>query len=146
MKEPKPCLHRVVYYESDQMGVVHHSNYIRWFEEARDDLVRSRGIDYREIEARGVLMPVRSIACDYRSAAKYGDVAAIYAFPRFFNGVRLRYEYEVRGEDGVLIATGMSEHCFIDAATRKPLNLKRRLPEISEALSRLVEDINGGNE
>ena len=144
MKEPKPCLHRVVYYESDQMGVVHHSNYIRWFEEARDDLVRSRGIDYREIEARGVLMPVRSIACDYRSAAKYGDVAAIYAFPRFFNGVRLRYEYEVRGEDGVLIATGMSEHCFIDAETRKPLVLKKFMPEYAGILKALAGQEAGG--
>ena len=139
-----PCEHRVAYYETDQMGIVHHSNYIRWFEEARDELVRGYGIDYRQIEAEGVFMPVVSVSCAYKRAAKYGDRVSIYAYPRFFNGVRLSYEYEVRGEDGVLIVTGRSEHCFIDALTRKPLNLRRRMPEYCEALSRLAEQNSGG--
>ena len=142
----KPCVHRVAYYESDQMGIVHHSNYIRWFEEARDEAVRSYGIDYRQIEAHGVLMPVVHISCDYKRAAKYGDLVSVYALPRFFNGIRLRYAYEVRGEDGSLIVTGSSEHCFIDALTRKPLNLKKRMPEYCETLSRLAEQVNGGKE
>ena len=77
----KPCLHRVAYYETDQMGIVHHSNYIRWFEEARDEVVREYGIDYRQIEARGVLMPVVNVSCDYKSAAKYADQVSIYALP-----------------------------------------------------------------
>ena len=141
-----PCLHRVAYSETDQMGIVHHSNYIRWFEEARDEVVRACGIDYRQIEAQGVLMPVVNVACDYRSAAKYGDRVSILAYPRYFNGIRLRYEYEVRGEDGSLIVTGKSEHCFIDALTRKPLNLRKRMPQYCETLSRLVEKVNGGQE
>ena len=141
-----PCLHRVAYYETDQMGIVHHSNYIRWFEEARDELVREYGIDYRLIEAQGVLMPVVNVSCDYKNAAKYGDQVRIYAFPRYFNGIRLRYEYEVRGENDTLIAAGRSEHCFIDAVTRKPVNLKKRMPEYCETLSRLVEQVNGGKE
>ncbi len=142
----KPCAHRVSYYETDQMGIVHHSNYIRWFEEARDELVREYGIDYRQIEAQGILMPVVSVACDYKSAVKYGDKVSILALPRYFNGVRLRYEYEVRGEDGAIAVTGKSEHCFIDALTRKPLNLKKRMLQYCEALSRLVESVNGGQE
>ena len=141
-----PFIHRVAYYETDQMGIVHHSNYIRWFEEARDEVVRAYGIDYRQIEAQGVLMPVVNVACDYKSAAKYGDKVSVYALPRYFNGIRLRYEYEVRGEDGSLIVTGRSEHCFIDAQSRKPLNLKKRMPQYCEALSRLVEKVNGGQE
>ena len=141
-----PCTHRVAYYETDQMGIVHHSNYIRWFEEARDEVVREYGIDYRQIEALGILMPVVNVACDYKSAAKYGDKVSVYALPRYFNGIRLRYEYEVRGEDGSLIVTGRSEHCFIDAQSRKPLNLKKRMPQYCEALSRLVEKVNGGQE
>ena len=141
-----PFIHRVAYYETDQMGIVHHSNYIRWFEEARDEVVREYGIDYRQIEAQGVLMPVVNVACDYKSAAKYGDKVSVYALPRYFNGIRLRYEYEVRGEDGSLIVTGRSEHCFIDAQSRKPLNLKKRMPQYCEILSRLVEKVNGGQE
>ena len=141
-----PFIHRVAYYETDQMGIVHHSNYIRWFEEARDEVVREYGIDYRQIEAQGILMPVVNVACDYKSAAKYGDKVSIYALPRYFNGIRLRYEYEVRGENGSLIVTGRSEHCFIDAQSRKPLNLKKRMPQYCEILSRLVEKVNGGQE
>ena len=141
-----PWEHRVAYYETDQMGIVHHSNYIRWFEEARDALVRDSGVDYRQVEALGIFMPVVSVACDYRSAAKYGDRVRVRAIPRYFNGVRLRYDYEVLGEDGALIVTGRSEHCFVDAVKRKPLNLKRRMPEYAEALSRLVRELNGGAE
>ncbi len=135
---PAPWEHRVAYYETDQMGIVHHSNYIRWFEEARDEVVRSYGIDYRQIEARGILMPVVHVDCDYKSAAKYGDRVLVCAFPRYFNGIRLRYDYEVRSEDGSLVVTGSSEHCFIDALTRKPLNLRKRMPEYCAALSRLL--------
>ena len=142
----KPCTHRVAYYETDQMGIVHHSNYIRWFEEARDEVVRDFGIDYRQIEAQGIFMPVVSVACDEKSAAKYGDQVSIFAFPRFFNGIRLRYEYEVRGENRALFAAGKIEHCLIDAVTRKPLNLKKRMPEYCEILSRLVEQVSGGKE
>ena len=141
-----PFIHRVAYYETDQMGIVHHSNYIRWFEEARDEVVREYGIDYRQIEALGILMPVVNVACDYKSAAKYGDKVSVYALPRYFNGIRLRYEYEVRGEDDSLIVMGRSEHCFIDAQSRKPLNLKKRMPQYCEILSRLVEKVNGGQE
>ena len=143
---PAPCEHRVAYYETDQMGIVHHSNYIRWFEEARDEAVRSCGIDYRQIEAQGILMPVVHVECDYKSAAKYGDLVRIHAIPRYFNGIRLRYDYEVRGEDGSLIVTGSSEHCFIDALNRKPLNLRKRMPAYCAALSRLLEERNGGKE
>ena len=137
--ESAPCRHRVFYYETDQMGVVHHSNYIRWFEEAREDMMRRHGIDYAQIEAQGVMMPVKRIECDYKSGAQYGDTVDIFAIPRYFNGVRLRFTYEVRAGDGSLLVTGQSEHCFIDAVTRKPLNLKKRMPDCCEALSRLVE-------
>ena len=147
MEEFTPYEHRVAYYETDQMGVVHHSNYIRWFEEARDDFVRRNGIDYRLVEAEGVLLPVKSVSCDYRSAAGYGDLVEIAVRPVYFNGVRLRCEYEVRRkEDGALIVTGRSEHCYIDAATRRPLNLRKRMPEYCRVLSRLVEGSDSGRE
>ncbi len=139
MKDFAPYKRRVFYYETDQMGVVHHSNYIRWFEEAREDMMRRSGIDYGEIEARGVMMPVKHVDCDYKSGAKYGESVEIFAFPRYFNGVRLRFAYEIRAADGTLLVTGQSEHCFIDALSRKPLNLKKRMPECCEILSRLTE-------
>ena len=140
----KSYLHRVVYYETDQMGIVHHSNYIRWFEEARDAYVRDRGVDYGQIEARGILMPVTDLRCDYKSAAKYWDLAATTVRVLSFNGVRLRYAYEIRNaETGALIVTGETGHCFIDAKSRKPLNLKKYMPEYGELLSRMVDEEDG---
>lgn len=111
MREYQPYLRRVAYYETDQMSIVHHSNYIRWFEEARDDFVRQYGIDYRMIEAKGILMPVIGVQCDYKRAATYGELVAVHACPTFFNGARLRYRYEARDADsGAVLVTGSSEH------------------------------------
>lgn len=53
--------HRTQYYETDQMGIIHHSNYIRWFEEARTDLMRQMGIGYDEMEGQGIISPVLSV-------------------------------------------------------------------------------------
>ena len=140
MREISPYVRRVAYYETDQMGIVHHANYIRWFEEARDSYVRAYGIDYAQVEAQGILMPVISVNCDYKTPAKYNELVEIYVHLRFFNGVRLRYAYEIISRDtGALVARGGSEHCFIDAASRAPLNLRRRMPEYSAALLRLLE-------
>ena len=141
----KEYFHRVVYYETDQMGIVHHSNYIRWFEEARDEFVRDHGIDYRKIEENGILMPVTDLKCEYKSAAKYWDLAAITVRVLSYNGVRLRYGYEVRdAETGALVVTGETGHCFIDAETRKPLVLKKFMPEYAGILKALAGQEDGG--
>ena len=139
MTEKTAYIRRVAYYETDQMGIVHHANYIRWFEEARDAYVRDRGLDYCQVEAEGILMPVTAVTCDYHAPAKYNEVVEVAVHLRFFNGVRLRYEYEVRSRDtGALLVTGSSGHCFIDARSRAPLNLKRRMPAYSAALLELA--------
>ena len=59
--------HRAQYYETDQMGIIHHSNYIRWFEEARVTLMEQLGLGYDVTEEKGILSPVLSIECDYKS-------------------------------------------------------------------------------
>ena len=136
--------HKVHYYETDQMGIVHHSNYIRWFEEARDDLTFRNGIDYREIEARGYMLAVVSVECRYRSPAKYGETVEIVTRLKSFNGARVVYEYEARREDGSVCVTGHSEHCFISAQSRAPVNLRRMLPEYAQQMMKLAETKNGG--
>ena len=59
--------HRVQYYETDQMGIVHHSNYIRWFEEARLDFMEKIGCSYAAVEASGIMIPVLSASCQYKT-------------------------------------------------------------------------------
>lgn len=141
-----PYCRKVYYYETDQMAIVHHSNYIRWMEEARTDYMRKNGVDYRDVEAHGIIMPVLGVSCRYRVSARYDDPIAIRTSLSYYNGVRARYRYEIRhGETGVLLAEGESEHCFLDAESRVPLKLKKTHPEYSWQLETLLAEEAGGN-
>lgn len=123
--EQKPYIRRAFYYETDQMGVVHHTNYIRWFEEARIDLLRQYGIEYRDMERRGIIIPVVDVSCSYLLSARFDDIMEIHLTMTKYTGVRMCFQYEVRFQsDGRLAARGTSTHCFVDSAG-KPLALKR---------------------
>ena len=140
-----PYCRKVYYYETDQMSIVHHSNYIRWMEEARTDYMRKNGVDYHDVEAHGIIMPVLGVSCRYRVSARYDDPIAIRTALCYYNGVRARYRYEIRhGETGVLLAEGESEHCFLDAESRVPLKLKKTHPDYSRHLETLLAEEAGG--
>ena len=136
---------RVRYYETDRMGIVHHSNYIRWFEEARMDYVRRAGIDYADIEKQGVLMVVTGVDCEYRSPLRYGDTVEIETRLSSWNGVRCAFSYRVfrQGEEGPA-AAGNSRHGFLDERTRLPVNIRKKLPDLSALFGRLASE-DGGN-
>ena len=70
----RPYSRRVYYYETDKMGIVHHSNYIRWFEEARVDLIEQAGLPFETVEAQGLMTPVLSAESTYKLPFKFGDV------------------------------------------------------------------------
>ena len=141
MNKDYPYHRRVNYYETDQMGIVHHSNYIRWFEEARTDYMEKRGVCYAEIEKQGVLMPVVSVRCDYKNPARFADDIEIYTALIKFNGARVIFRYEVySAAEKKLLVTGESEHCFIDTQSRKPLALRRVLPEYAALLEKIQEN------
>lgn len=136
----KPYERRAFYYETDKMAIVHHSNYIRWMEEARLDLMRQTGASYEAMEREGIIMPVTSVGCDYKISAHYDERVLIYASLSAYNGVRAAYSYDIRSEDGRLLAHGESGHCFLDNETRRPVNLKRRLPQFSKFFEQLLAD------
>ena len=137
--ELKPYLRHVNYYETDKMAIVHHSNYIRWFEEARLDFMDQIGVNYREFEKTGVIIPVVDVSCKYLISAKYDDTMAIRAILTQFTGVRMAFRYEVRFQaTGELAATGTSGHCFLDQS-RRPISLKRRAPELHRMFTELLE-------
>ena len=69
----KPYERETFYYETDQMGIIHHSNYIRWFEESRIEFLKQIGIPYDEMERRGLLIPVLGVSCKYKKAFRYFD-------------------------------------------------------------------------
>lgn len=135
----KPYIRPVHYYETDQMAVVHHANYIRWFEEARLDLMEQMGIRYQELEGRGILIPVVDVSCRYLIPAKYGDAVSILPILTDYSGVKMCFRYEVRRvADGTLLAVGSSSHCFV-GSTFRPISLKRQEPELHRIFSDFLQ-------
>lgn len=119
---------RVNYYETDQMGIVHHSNYIRWFEEARLYFMEEAGVPYKQMEDDGIMSPVLGVSATYKVPAKYGQKVLIYVWIESFNGIRMRCAYKVVESDtGALCATGTSDHCFVNMEF-KPISLKKSYP------------------
>ena len=121
---------RVEYHHTDQMGIVHHSNYVKFFEVARTEWLRAMGITYAELERRGVMMPIVDVAVKYRNPALYDELISVTAFVDEAPMARMTFRYEVRGEDGREIATGASTLGFIDSQTRRPQRAPQWLLEV----------------
>jgi acyl-CoA thioester hydrolase len=109
----------VRYAETDQMGVVYHSNYFVWFEVGRTDLLRGNGWTYREMEAEGVSLPVIEARCEYRLPARYDDDLEIRTTGTLVSPVRVVFTYEiVRPSDAKTVATGQTVHASLDRSGR----------------------------
>lgn len=128
----RPYEHKVQYYETDKMGVVHHSNYIRWFEEARVDFLEQVEMPYEKIEESGVICPVISVESRFHSMTYFGDRVLVYPGIKKWNGVRLVITYEIRDKDsGELRCSGSSTHCYLDKRNQ-PVNMKKVNPALYE--------------
>ena len=126
--------HRVAYVETDAMAIVHHSNYIRWFEMGRNDMLRTIGYPYSKLEKMGIWMPVIGGACDYKSPAVFDEVVLIRAWVDKVKGASVYLAYEVVGkESGEVKVTGSSSHGVTDTDLR-PLRLKKEFPDLYEKL------------
>lgn len=140
-EEERRYHHKVQYYETDQMGIVHHSNHLRWFEEARIDFLEQWGLPYAELEKDGILMPVTHVEIRYLLPLTFGDTAEIVTSLVSFNGIRAVFRYEVySGKEGKLAVKGESGHCFLDAADKRPLNLKKRRRDFYAAVQNSLGD------
>ena len=134
-----PYIHTVQYYETDKMGVTHHSKYIRWMEEARVAMLEEIGWGYDRLEALGVGSPVIGINCEYKSPTTFPDRVEITASVLEYRGVHLVVSYHMRRlSDGRTVLTGTSRHCFM-GTDGKLLRLRRVLPEFDAVLRSLVE-------
>lgn len=120
--------HKVQYYETDRMGITHHSNYIRFMEEARTEWMEAMGMSYDTFEKLGLTSPMLSVNCNYKKTTTYSDVIdiAIYIKDCAHLKIRVAYVMTCRGE---VVCTGESSHCILDAAGR-PVSLKKSYPEI----------------
>ena len=131
---------RVVnYYETDQMQVVHHSNYARYLEEARLHLMDQVGLSYDKLEQMGIIIPVLELHDYYTKSITYGDVIEIKPTIIKLSPVRFTLKYQIlrSGTDEVL-HTPQTSHAFVDTEF-KPMNLKKTFPEVYGIFEELVE-------
>ena len=116
----------VRYAETDQMGVVHHANWIVWLELARTRLCLDAGFHYAEIEKKGLLLLVTGVEIAYRGAARYGESVVVSCWVKEVGSRALRFAYHVHRGDA-LLATAETEHIWVDAASRRPTRFPEEL-------------------
>lgn len=127
----------VRYYETDQMGIVHHSNYVRYFECARNVLLNEIGYPIEVCEQEGVMIPIVSLECRYRYSAKMGDTVRAVAEVESVPMAKLYIRQAVYNQNGELCAEGSVVLGFIDSITRRPVRCPEKLVKlISETLEK----------
>jgi acyl-CoA thioester hydrolase len=128
--------HRVTYAETDQMGVVYHTNYLVWCEMARTEHLRARGLTYRDLEAQGVFLAVVDLHIRFHAAARYDDVVRIQCWVREIGSRRVTFGYRVRRADtGELLATADTSLIALNrqhAVSRVPEHVRDLLQAIPD--------------
>ena len=127
----KPYLHEVKYYETDKMGITHHSNYIRFMEEARIDWMDQLGYGFDRMEAEGIVSPVVGVSCNYKKTTTFKDIIEISVKVKQLSEVKLILAYDMR-VDGRTVCTGETVHCFFDGG--RPAVIKDRFPTLYDAM------------
>ena len=129
----------VNYYETDRMGITHHSNYIRWMEEARIDFLNQLGWGYEKLEEEGIVSPVTRVECSYRLSTTFPEEVLIDVTVEEFHGVRLKLGYVMKNTDGKTVCEARSEHCFLDSEG-KLIRLEKKHPVFYRLLCDLAEE------
>lgn len=108
-------MYRVIYGDTDQMGVAYYANYLRWFEMGRTELLRQIGLPYSSIEEKGFFFPVIEVSCRYLKAARFDDEIAVETALTALSRVTLEFSYTItRKHDGQLLAEGATRHACVD--------------------------------
>ena len=146
--------YRVPYKDTDRMGVVHHGNYINWFEIARTECMRHYGIAYSDVEKRGFLLPVLKVECDYKKSATFDEPVAIYTKIAEYSPIKLTFAYEARKISeadfatthnqivdepvGELITSGATKHMWVNQDF-KSTRLQRSAPDLYQVIEKVGE-------
>ena len=130
------------YYETDKMGVVHHSNYIRYLEEARSRWLKELKIPMEYLENLGYTIPTLEVHCEYKSHVTVGDIITIKPIITEYNGVRMTVLYEVLNiKTKKEVIKAWTKHCFTNSKLR-PINMKKNNIQIYEIFERLCKNNN----
>ncbi len=131
--------HKIKYYETDKMGITHHSNYIRFMEEARTDFLCYHGFDYAKLEEMGIISPVVSVQCKYKATTTYPDEIEIFVTVGEVRAAKIQFDYLMKKADGTVCIEASSEHCFL-TTDGKIARLKKDFPDFYEAMQKLAEN------
>ena len=121
------------------MGITHHSNYVRWMEEARIAFLDHLGHGYAQLEAEGLASPVLAVECQYKRPTTFNDEIKIVVSVEKYNGIRITFRYGIMKNDtDELVAIGKTEHCFLDK-TGRPIVAKKRLPKLDLLIKEFIK-------
>ena len=130
---------KINYYETDKMGVVHHSNYIRFLEETRCEWLNSIGMPFSLLEENGITIPVLGVNITYKYHVTFDDAIVIKPTIKEYTGVRMTVSYDVRDKKtGQTVIIAETKHCFT-TKDLKPINLKKVAPQFSKKFENLLE-------
>lgn len=111
--------YRVIYGDTDKMGIAYYGNYLRWFEIGRTEMIRSWGLPYKSFEDRGIFLPVSEAFCKFLAPAQYDDILVIRTILNTGLKAGMKFDYEVyRQADEKLLTTGYTKHAFMDPQGR----------------------------
>ena len=131
--------HTVQYYETDRMGITHHSNYVRWMEEARVGFLKDIGWDYAKLESSGIISPVTEVECNYKKSTTFEELVVIQVSVAEFKGVRLKLNYKMFNDQDELVCQASSEHCFLNG-DGKLVCLKKDYPDFYQAIMEQLDE------
>ena len=128
---------KINYYETDRMGVVHHSNYIRFLEEARSRWMEKYNLSMEQMEKEGFTIPTIEVDCKYKYHVTSGDIITIEPYLYEYNGVKMTVKYNVIDKKtGNIVIDAWTKHCFTDN-NLKPVNMKKK----NEKIYKMFEDL-----
>lgn len=130
----------VRYVETDQMGIVHHSNYIIWFELGRTELIKEIGFNYAELEKSDILSPVTDVNVSYKHPATYGETVTVKTWVGSYDGLRVTYRYQIENEEGNICVVGSSTHVCVKKDSFRPISMKKHLPEWHHVYEKIKHD------
>jgi len=121
------------YHETDQMGVVHHSNYVKWMEEARIEYMDAMGVSFKAVEKSGVISPIVGVSLEYKRPVAFDDEVEVRVFVKKYNGTVLELGYEFFDlTTGEVCTEASSRNCFVKDG--RVASLKKAVPELDEKL------------
>lgn len=123
----------VRYAETDQMGVVYHTNYLIWMEIGRTAFIQELGFNYADLEKDGIISPVLDIQASYKQPIRYGEKATIKTWVEEYDGLRTTYGYKILKDNKEVAVIGSSKHVCVKKDNFRPVSLRKLYPEMHQA-------------